>query len=79
MTLPSKIINLTLSSDMLLAIDNEARARFTSRSAFIRECITLRLNNQHITTETVPPDPQTLWPMSETGPYPSREFNFFND
>lgn len=44
----SKRVITSLSPQMLVRVDEAAKASFTTRSHFIRESIALRLNNQHV-------------------------------
>lgn len=47
----SRAVNITFPAELLKKIDADAKANFCSRSSYIRETLTLRLNNQHIVTE----------------------------
>ncbi len=47
----SQKLHLLLSFDLLEEIDQVAKASYKSRSAYIRETIVLRLNNQRVISE----------------------------
>jgi metal-responsive CopG/Arc/MetJ family transcriptional regulator len=58
MAMRSKMIELKLSEELLNAIDQEATKNYQSRSQYVRQSITLRLNNQTITNQ---PSEEDKW------------------
>ncbi|HEX5744405.1 MAG TPA: ribbon-helix-helix protein, CopG family [Candidatus Saccharimonadales bacterium] len=46
--MPSKQITLRLSLNLLARIDEAAEANLTARSAYIRQAVTMRLNDEHL-------------------------------
>ncbi len=51
MYMHGETITLRLSAGLVAVIDEAAKQDYTSRSAFIRESIMLRLNNQRIVSK----------------------------
>ena len=48
----SQMVSIKITARLLKEIDETAKANHQSRSSFIRQSVTMRLNNQRIVTES---------------------------
>lgn len=60
----TKIIALSLPSELVELIDEAAKADYTTRTDFIKQTVLLRLRGQHIAVDDNPTPPRGLFELA---------------
>lgn len=49
----SRPVHIKFSTELLKEIDKVAKSKYQSRSDFVRECVVLYLNNEHVVSHNI--------------------------